>query len=69
VSLLLTLRGRAALSGYEHDIYRPLTDAGWIVHRIETACYVAGRVRGSGLRGAGNATKHVPRMEVVWVKP
>jgi hypothetical protein len=68
VELLLTIQGRAVLSGYDHPAYQPLTDAGWSVHRIKTACHAAGRIRGSKLRGAGNATKHAGRVEVVWVK-
>lgn len=69
VRLLLSLKGAAVLSGYRHEIYEPLEDAGW--QRIDwpTACYAAGRTRGSKLQGIGSAKKHVPRVESVWLHP
>lgn len=68
VSVLLNIQGQAVLSGYEHEVYRPLEEAGWEVIRWQTASYAAGRNRNSPLRGAGAALAHVPRREAVWVK-
>ena len=62
------IEGQAVVSGYEHEIYKPLEDAGWTVVKIDTVCYAAGRVRGSGLHGDGSARKKVPRTEVLWIK-
>ena len=69
VSLLLTIQGGAAVSGYDHDIYHLLEDAGWRRYEFQTACYAAGRIRNSNLRGKGAALNHVPRTEILWVKP
>jgi DNA adenine methylase len=68
VELLLGIKGKAVVSGYEHPLYSPFAQAGWKVHKFHTVCFAAGRVRGSGLQGQGNASAKVPRTEVVWVK-
>lgn len=68
VQRLLSLQGQVVLSGYEHPLYQPLTEAGWEVHRFPTSCHAAARIRTSPLRGKGAATAHAPRTEVVWVK-
>lgn len=69
VETLLACQGAVVLSGYEHPVYAPLTDAGWTVTRYETACHAAGRGRGSRLRGAGACREKVPRTELVWANP
>jgi len=66
VDVLLNCKGAVVLSGYEHDIYTPLIDVGWHITRFNTACSAAVRGRRSGLQGAGNALKKVPRVEVVY---
>jgi len=68
VELLLGIKGKAVVSGYEHPLYSPFGQAGWKVHKFHTTCHAAGRVRGSGLQGNGSASAKVPRTEVVWVK-
>jgi len=68
VGLLLGVKGKAVVSGYEHPLYSPFGQAGWGVHKFQTTCHAAGRVRGSGLQGNGSASAKVPRTEVVWVK-
>lgn len=69
VETILACKGAVVLSGYDHPVYQPLVEAGWEVHRFETACSAAGRVRGSGLQGTGAAKAKVPRTEVVWRNP
>jgi DNA adenine methylase len=69
VETLLACRGAVVLSGYEHAVYAPLVEAGWVVTSYKTACMAAGRVRGSPLRGAGAARAGVPRTEVIWANP
>lgn len=69
IEVLLGLKGAAVVSGYDSPIYRPLDDAGWERIEFQTACYAAGRVRGSGIQGEGAATAKVPRTEVVWRNP
>lgn len=69
VSVLLGAEGAVVLSGYDHPIYAPLDAAGWDRVEFKTACHAAGRVRGSGLQGAGAALAKVPRTEVLWRNP
>jgi DNA adenine methylase len=69
VELLLSIKGKAVLSGYEHPIYQPLLDAGWKIVKWETSCHAAGKIRGSKLQGLGSATKHIKRIECVYINP
>jgi DNA adenine methylase len=66
VELLLSLRGSAVVSGYDHHVYRPLEEAGWEKLVIPTAAAAAVRNRWSGLQGEGAAIAKVPRQEVIW---
>jgi DNA adenine methylase len=66
VETMLACKGAVVLSGYDHQVYSPLADAGWTVTRYETACHAAVSHRNSGLQGTGSATAKVPRTEVVW---
>jgi len=66
VETLLQVKGKVVLSGYDHPVYRPLEEAGWVKIARETACSVAGRTRLSQLRGPGAAKALVPRVEVIW---
>lgn len=68
IARLLTLRGQAVLSGYDHPIYAPLDAAGWRRCEREVACHAAARTRTSGLCGKGNAA-HQRRTEVLWLTP
>jgi DNA adenine methylase len=67
VEILLPVEGKVVLSGYDHPVYRPLEEAGWVKVMRKTACHVAGRVRRSELRGVGSAMSKVPRTEVLWM--
>jgi len=66
IEMLLELKGKALLSGYPNDIYKPLEQAGWHTRRWQTVCYAAGRTRATGILGEGSATKMQPRTECVW---
>jgi len=68
VDTLLSIKGQAVLSGYEHEIYEPLLQNGWHKVEIDTSCHAAGRVRGSKLRGEDAARQHVNRVEVLYLK-
>lgn len=68
VSVLIGIEGNAAVSGYDHEIYRELERHGWSVQRKETVAHAAGRTRNSGLQGTGAAKAKVPRTETLWVK-
>jgi len=69
VEALLKLKGMAIVSGYYHEIYKPLEEAGWKRHDFKTVSHVAGRTRASGIKGLGSAHKKVPRTECVWICP
>jgi DNA adenine methylase len=69
VALLLRCKGAVVLSGYEHEVYQPLEDAGWEVLKFRTSVSAAVRSRTSPTRGSGNALKHAPRTECVWRNP
>ena len=69
VDVLLGIRGKAILSGYDHEIYAPLEAAGWVCHDWETACSAAGRTRASGIQGEGSALAMQARTESAWISP
>lgn len=69
VETLLSLKGKAVLSGYAHPVYALLEQAGWQRIDFKTACHTAVRTRQSGLQGEGAASKKVPRIETVWINP
>ena len=69
ITLLLGLKGKVVLSGYNHKIYEPLEQAGWIRHNFHTACNAVGKTRNSGLQGKGKALEKQSRIESLWVKP
>lgn len=69
VEMLLNIKGKALLSGYKHDIYEPLEQAGWERRDFETACHAAGRTRGTGILGQGAAKLRQARVESVWISP
>jgi len=69
VTLLLSIKSKAVLSCYWHDVYQPLIDAGWTREDHKTSCYAAGRLKVVGLQGKGSATKMQPRTETVLLSP
>jgi len=69
VERLLAYRGAVVLSGYAHEVYRPLAEAGWERRDFETACYAAARTRATGILGAGAALRKQARTESVWRNP
>lgn len=69
VELLLGVKGAVILSGYRHEVYRPLEEAGWRRLDFPTACHAVGRTRGTGVLGEGAAARLAPRVESVWLNP
>jgi DNA adenine methylase len=67
--LLTEWTGKAVLSGYRHAVHEPLEAAGWRRLDFGTACYAAGRTRGTGLLGEGAALAKQARTESVWLCP
>ncbi|MCX8070220.1 MAG: DNA adenine methylase [Thermodesulfovibrionales bacterium] len=66
INLLLNIKGKVMLSGYQNDIYRRLDESGWARVDYETACHAAGRTRGTKILGAGSAKRTQPRVESLW---
>lgn len=62
VDALLKIKGNAILSGYTHDVYRPLENAGWRTMNFDVvaSCTLS--------KGIGNAIKNHKRTEVIWIK-
>ena len=69
VEILLNIKGKAMLSGYIHDIYVKLENAGWSRYDFNTACYAVGRTRQTRILGDGAAMKKCKRVESVWLSP
>lgn len=69
IRALLSIKGYAVISGYNHPIYRSFDAVGWKKIEWETAAYAAGRTRTSGLQCAGTCLSKVPRTECLWISP
>jgi DNA adenine methylase len=69
VQIILDCKGVVVLSGYEHEIYQPLIDAGWECTKYHTACHAAVNTRISNLQGKNSNLEHVPRVECVYSNP
>lgn len=69
VQLLLDVQGKVVLSCYDHDVYTPLTRAGWVKIQFETASMTAGRTVSTGIVGDGAAMKNAARVETVYINP
>jgi len=69
LKLIINIKGKVMLSGYNNELYKSYLDGrdGW--HRIDykTACYAVGKTRNSGLQGKGMALLKQPRTESVWI--
>jgi len=67
VETILAAKGKVLFSCYDHPVYAPLVKAGWRKLRRETACHMAGKIRGSKLQGTGAAKAHAPRTETLYL--
>lgn len=69
VQKILEYPGMIMLSGYEHEIYDPLGEAGWRKHTFDVPCSVVAKTRATGLRGPGALLNNQMRTECVWLNP
>ena len=53
------------LSGYEHNIYKPLEQAGWIKIKIEARSHATGTTKGT--KYLQNNREKLERTECVWL--
>jgi len=67
VDALLASPGPFALSGYPHEVYQPIIEAGGVLHEWETGCYATAKTRATGLQGEGSIMEKQPRTECLWV--
>ena len=67
VDLLLHIKGKAMLSGYEHDVYLPLERAGWTKFLFKSKCYITGRTRGTKHLYNEEEKHKLERTECVWL--
>lgn len=69
VNVLLSIKGKAVLSGYENDIYASLEEAGWKKVGREITAFSVATTRHTAYRGKGSKGKaSVRRTEVLWIK-
>ena len=57
IEILLRIKGKAMLSGYENDLYRRLEENGWVKRYFETVCHSQKRI----------GERRDERVEVVWM--
>ena len=67
VDILLHIKGKAMLSGYEHDVYLPLERAGWTKFLFKSKCYITGRTRGTKHLYNEEEKHKLNRIECVWL--
>lgn len=66
VDILLSLKGKALLSGYANEEYERLERAGWRRIDWRTSSFAVGRTRRLGVIGKGSASHLAARVESVW---
>ena len=67
VELLLSIKGKAALSGYANPIYEPLESKGWARHDFKATCTVANHIVKRGCSDTEFESDDRERIESVWV--
>lgn len=69
IDILISLKGKVILSGYNNDIYKKLENYGWIRKDFDVCCYTVGRTRHTGLIGDGSVKEKQKRIESIWLSP
>jgi DNA adenine methylase len=68
VDKLLSIKGNAVVSGYDHQLYDALVDNGWYKVHKEVVADSAGRTKKTGLKGLGTGGSQT-RVETLWISP
>lgn len=68
VELILTIKGKALLSGYNNPFYEPLESAGWVRHDFKATCMVANHLVKTGCSDTEFELNDRERVETVWVR-
>jgi len=70
VRRLLAIKGKATVSGYYHETYAPLEEAGWTRYEWNVSAIAVGNTRGVlGGKDEEEIKKLKSRTECLWVKP
>lgn len=69
VDRLLRLKGAALLSGYQHEVYEPLTQNGWCIFRFRQPVQCMGCVHKSRRDGHQGLAEEFYATECVWASP
>jgi DNA adenine methylase len=67
VKMLLSIRGKCMLSGYDNNIYNPLEQSGWKKIKFDASCFAAARTDETGLNTEGEITRTQKRTECIWM--
>jgi DNA adenine methylase len=67
VELLLQCPADVMVSGYPHEVYDPLIEAGWETHTWDVISYAAAKTRRTGIQGEGAAKRDSTRVECIWM--
>lgn len=62
VEILLSVKGAVMLTGYDHPVYDPLTEHGWVKESFEVECNVSPTFRDP-------KRKRSRRVETIWMNP
>jgi DNA adenine methylase len=68
VELLLSIKGKAVLSGYDNPLYKPLESAGWTRHDFKATCTVANHIVKTGSPETEFEFNDRGRVETIWVR-
>jgi DNA adenine methylase len=69
VQVILDCKGAIVLSGYEHEIYQPLIEAGWNCTKYHTACHAVINSRILKIQDNKSNIQRFPRTECVYSNP
>lgn len=63
VNILLKIKGMVILSGYNHSVYTPLEENGWVRKDFDTVCFA------SKSKGVDSRVEKQKRIESIWLSP
>jgi DNA adenine methylase len=69
IRILLQVKGKCILSGYNSSIYAPLEAQGWTRKEIATSCFAVARTEHNNCSGEGSVLAAQKRIECLWISP
>ncbi len=67
VQMLLRLKAKIMVSGYDHEVYKPLEEAGWTKLIFSSKCYLTGRTKKTKHLNEDKNKHKLNRIECVWL--